>query len=223
MLIITIVFGSTMTGIKSFIETTRVSNTKKDLQIIRESIIGFAIENGRMPCPASKICGSDSRYHSDGREDWSPEASICDEVWGLVPSVTLGVNAKDPWDNLYMYRIGDGANGYNKPIHIGTKGNIYINNDVGPESTTIATNIAAVIYSIGANQGRGWNSESNGPSAVEAENYSIDCNNTVLAEDNTLVYKDFVPPDSNMDEYDDVMLWMSGFYIKARLSQAGVL
>ncbi len=222
MTIVTFTFVSLVSGMTHFLDNSRVSKTKQDLENIRESMIGFAIENNRLPCPSSKNCSADNHYNPDGRENWEINDGVCGDNWGFVPYKTLGVNGRDPWGNHYVYRVGSGKNGFNKKIDLKTRGNINIKDSANPDGSKIATNIAAAIYSIGPNQGNGKNSISNLPSMDEAENFSLDCTSADRKEDETLISKDFVPENSVQDEFDDVMLWLSSFVIKARLSQAGV-
>ncbi|HEX9391905.1 MAG TPA: prepilin-type N-terminal cleavage/methylation domain-containing protein [Usitatibacteraceae bacterium] len=100
------------------VDQQRVTDTSKQLEIIKEAVIGFAMANGRLPCPATDgtIYGTSN---SNGVE--SPAGGgICTVKLGYVPAVTLGVSpvdsagfAIDAWgtaQNRIIYAVADIAN-----------------------------------------------------------------------------------------------------------------
>ena len=50
-LILTLLLGSILVPLATQVEQRKVSDTRKALDEIREALIGFAIINGRLPCP----------------------------------------------------------------------------------------------------------------------------------------------------------------------------
>ena len=71
------------------------------LEQAREALYGFAMRNGRLPCPD---------VDADGRADpaFDPArktTSICTRPEGALPGVELGVPTVDPWGQRLRYRV----------------------------------------------------------------------------------------------------------------------
>ena len=68
---------------------------------IREALIGYALINRYLPCPAISA--------TNGREDRTGNNCTLDggnpKRDGFIPWVTLGVSAVDSWDNLIRYSV----------------------------------------------------------------------------------------------------------------------
>lgn len=79
------------------VEQRRAAETVRRMDAARDALLGFAISNGRLPCPASVT--------SNGREDPTPAAAdgSCTQMNGWLPGVTLGLSNLD--DQGY-YRDG---------------------------------------------------------------------------------------------------------------------
>src|SRR5512140_1322115 len=52
LLILAVLLGGLLPTLSGQIEQRRISDTRKQLDEIQQAIIGFAISNGRLPCPA---------------------------------------------------------------------------------------------------------------------------------------------------------------------------
>lgn len=79
------------------VEQRRAAETIRRMDAARDALLGFAISNGRLPCPASDT--------SNGREVLTPPAAdgVCTQMNGWLPGVTLGLSNLD--DKGY-YRDG---------------------------------------------------------------------------------------------------------------------
>src|SRR3954462_15944421 len=108
MFVIVLLLGSVLAPLAAQVEQRHVSDTQKYLDEIKEALIGFAVSNDRLPCPASAA--------SAGAE--SPAGGACTNNYnGFVPAVTLGLSvvynqgfAVDPWGNRIRYAVTN-ANG----------------------------------------------------------------------------------------------------------------
>jgi type II secretory pathway pseudopilin PulG len=73
------------------VEQQRISDTQRQLENIREALLGYAMANGRLPCPATST--------SNGAEAFAPGGSAvngnCSSFVGFVPSSTLGLAPVD--------------------------------------------------------------------------------------------------------------------------------
>jgi prepilin-type N-terminal cleavage/methylation domain-containing protein len=85
------------------LEQRRSAETKKQLEEIQQALIGFAIINGRLPCPAPQGSGTES----------PAGGGACDNSYnGVVPGATLGLSSLnengevlDGWDNPIRYVV----------------------------------------------------------------------------------------------------------------------
>lgn len=102
------------------LEQQRTTETNKQLEVIKEALIGFAISSGRLPCPATNA--------SSGVESFAPLGTAangnCTQFVGMVPAATLGLSptdnsgfAVDAW-GLPQNRIRYGVS--NRTITAGT-------------------------------------------------------------------------------------------------------
>lgn len=92
LLIVVVLVGGVVTPLTAQIEQRRREETTRMLAEIREAIIGFAIINGRLPCPAYTLDPASASY---GAESFPCGAGLVLE--GFVPWRTLGVSAFDAW------------------------------------------------------------------------------------------------------------------------------
>lgn len=82
-LVITMLVGSLLVPLATQVEQRKVSETQHRLAQIQDALVGFAIANGRFPCPASTT--------SAGVED-PPGGGNCNHFFdGYVPGKTLGL------------------------------------------------------------------------------------------------------------------------------------
>lgn len=95
LVIVGLLLGGMLMPLASQMETDRRKETSATLESIREALIGFAIINGRLPCP-------------DTNGDGLPGPGVCNtganqrNVGGL-PYVTLGLSRYDAWDNTSVW------------------------------------------------------------------------------------------------------------------------
>ena len=115
--IIALLLGGLLATLDTRNEAENLSRTQRTLDLARESLIGFAVQNGRLPCPATAASG--------GREDPNPPVATTGActVWdGWLPAVTLGLTprdaagyAVDAWNNRIRYRVSQaGTNAFTK-------------------------------------------------------------------------------------------------------------
>jgi prepilin-type N-terminal cleavage/methylation domain-containing protein len=193
LVVVGILLGGILSGTATLIQSARSHEADKELELVRESLIGFLVENGRLPC-------ADSDF--DGTEN----GPVVCENWGILPYAQLGVSRTDPWGGDYRYRVditfADAAFPTAQSSFILTDtGNINVEDDEDDGiANTVATGMAAIVVSEGANRGAG---------SVD-ENENIDDNND-------FVEKNLSP------EFDDKLLWISPLILKAKMLESGRL
>jgi type II secretory pathway pseudopilin PulG len=93
LIILTILLSAVAIPLSSQIDAQRVAQTNRQLESIRDALIGFAISNGRLPCPAT----DGSQYgttNSNGQENRGA-GGACAVKLGYVPAAALGLAPQD--------------------------------------------------------------------------------------------------------------------------------
>lgn len=189
--IVLVIFGLIIGGllgpVKIQLDNMNIKETERSIRTSKEAIIGFAIRNGRIPCPDT---------NNDGQEDMS--GSNCSSTRGLIPWVTLGVNQTDAWHQPFTYRVdaqfadtsdGSGCADPDVPgisFEMCSNGNISVFNSSG--GTLVASGIPAIIVSHGKN----WTAAGD---TDEQENTDNDAN--------------FVDRHHINNGYDDLIGWIN--------------
>lgn len=110
-------------------EQRRGDETRKQIELAKEAILGFAMANGRMPCPASATSNGVSSFCTLGTGACTatttpPVHGRCSDSNGLLPAVTLGIApvdaqgyAIDAWqDGSTLHRIRYAVSKYENPV-----------------------------------------------------------------------------------------------------------
>jgi len=127
MLIIVLLMTGLLPTITSQIDMQRSTETRKNMSDINEALMGYAIVNGRLPCPAQASLATGTTnaglealttsapitcacQAASGSNDTVAHASnniACAEtsITGVIPWVTLGIKETDAWERRYTYRV----------------------------------------------------------------------------------------------------------------------
>jgi len=229
LLILSLIIGGLLVPLASQVEQSRVSQTQRELEEIREALVGFALANGRLPCPAS--------IASNGVESPLGGGACTNPYNGFVPAVTLGLSqvdaqgyAVDAWgllQNRVRYAVSPASgNAFTSAGQMRMVGMSALAPDLqvcatGSGATviacgagaTLATNAVAVVYSVGPNAATG------GTSMDEAQNANPNSANN----DRVFVSRVRSNPGAAGAEFDDLVTWLSPNVLYARLVSAGQL
>ncbi|MGE5769526.1 MAG: type II secretion system protein [Betaproteobacteria bacterium] len=107
LIIVSLLTGGLLLGISAQQNSVKTSDAARQMENITEALVGFAVINGRLPCPASAA--------SRGQESYSGTLgkSPCSTYHGgFLPAATLGVAptdsdgfALDPWGTRVRYAV----------------------------------------------------------------------------------------------------------------------
>jgi len=138
LVIMTLVIGSLLVPLSAQMDQSRVKATQRYLETIKEALLGFAVINGRLPCPDS---------NNDGIED---NPSACD-MEGDLPWITLAVGRKDAWGQAFRYRVDVQYTALALPNPPNTVNNLRVRNRQGDQLTNESVNsdVIAVVISLG--------------------------------------------------------------------------
>lgn len=190
--------------------------TRQQLETIKEALIGFALTNGRLPCPDTGV---------DGLEDFtfgspSPPPQNCTDDEGWLPHVDIGIGNTDVWGNRFRYRVTGTTTGVinsftDDPIApalssfgVADDGVITINDEGG---NSIALDVPAIVVSFGENGARQAVCGV-GISAREQVNCDLDT-----------IFIDSFYSNVTGQEYDDLVIWIPLTILKARMIEAALL
>lgn len=222
-IVIALLLGSLLVPLSTQVDQRRYAETEKQLEQIREAVIGFALANRYLPCPAVSA--------TNGSEDRDTSTGQCTDVGGnpkrdgFVPWVTLGVTPNDAWNNFIRYSV-DPDFARSDPdffFTLSSAGDIRVRTRDQAGTLVDLTNveIPAVILSHGEN-GFGATSLAGvartvpgGWSGDESDNAS----NTTLFYFRTRTEVTTVTG----GEFDDVVTWISLNQLFARMVSAGRL
>lgn len=223
--IVALLLAGLLPTISGQIERQRRTETIKQLDDIQQALIGFAIINGRLPCPATAA--------SNGLE--SLAAGTCTNFFdGFVPGATLGIASLnengqtiDAWNNPIRYAVTsfDGAitDVYTTNNGMQLVGISNLSPDLvvcvtatgiaggacaAGKSLTAGTGVPVVLFSTGPNGAYG------GTGTDEAENLN-----------NNNIFISHTPAASGAPngEFDDLVTWVSHQALLSRMISANKL
>ena len=233
--VIALLLGTVMVPLQTQIANRKVDETRRMLDVAQELLLGFAAANGYFPCPAT---ASSNGQEPPGTDH---VLGHCPITHGFLPAALLGYRptdaqgfALDAWDgasNRIRYAVATSTiggveraltrvNGMRMAplatigmtplFHICQSGNGATANDCGT-AVTLASNAAAVLWSVGAN------ATSGGRSVHEAQNP----NPNGGSADRIFVSR--TQSDVPGHEFDDLVSWIPATALVSRLMSAGQL
>lgn len=245
MVIISILATGALMSFSAQVESRRITETEKLLSEIREALIGFALANDRLPCPATAASAGDEAYATGG----SAANGLCADFFaGFVPGRALGITpidnagyVLDPWGNRIRYgvtNVNEGPNGSataNANTDFTATGELRVvglsnlspnlrvcSTVTGSTATncaanaTLTTNAVAVVYSTGPN---GATPDPGGVRIDEAANPNVNA----PAGNAVYVSHERSGTSAPNGEFDDLVTWISPNILYARLVSAGRL
>lgn len=213
LVVVGLLIGGLITPLSMQLEQRRVSDTQKALDEGREALIGFALRNGYLPCPAISA--------SNGLEDRDGPACTGNKRQGYLPWATLGLSKLDSWDHLFRYSVTPAfANSaqlfkLNTPrdISIATRGS-----NGGLTAATMSNDIPAVIMSFGKN-GYGATSDQ-GTQIADAGNGNADEKLNQGAGLAFVTRQATDNPGAPGGSFDDQLVWVSPYILFNRMISA---
>lgn len=153
LVIFSLLVGGMLMGLGAQRQIAEANESQKQLTEIRDALIGFAVTNGRLPCPADPTVATGSAGAGIER---AATAGGCTggaaAVAGALPWATLGVQELDVWGRRLSYRV---TGIFAQPITgqaaftLASAGDINVR--VVAAGTLLAANVPAVIVSHGPN------------------------------------------------------------------------
>jgi prepilin-type N-terminal cleavage/methylation domain-containing protein len=95
--IVALLLGALLVPLATQIQGRNIKETRESLADIKEALMGYAMTQGRLPCP-------DTTAIPDGRED-APCGTWPQSTEGFLPYLDLGVPATDAWGRVFRYAV----------------------------------------------------------------------------------------------------------------------
>jgi prepilin-type N-terminal cleavage/methylation domain-containing protein len=221
LLIVALLLGGLVPTLSGQIENRRISDTGKQLAEIQEALIGYAIINGRLPCPASSTSNGAESFASGG----SASNGNCSNFHnGFVPAATLGLSGTngsgyvvDAWGNPIRYAVTSWLSVFTTAGGMSAKG-------ISSLAPTLL--VCSTAPSTGTSCNSGTSLTSNGVPAVifsTSKNGPLGHGADEAANlDGNITFVNHTPTPSP-NEFDDIMIWMSPNVLINRMVAAGQL
>jgi type II secretory pathway pseudopilin PulG len=208
--IVALLMAGLLPALSGQIEQSRRTETRKLLDEIQQALIGYAIINGRLPCPTTTTDPANANYGLADASCLTPTAE------GYLPWKTLSVAETDAWGTnrttagaqwlgYWRYRVEPSfASGV--PFTLSTTSNTTLDLQVRDSSNNRLTKSGAtdtpvaVVFSTGPNL------------AADGENASFETTTNAT-------YQSDVPNPN----FDDITIWISRPILFSRMVAAGKL
>ncbi len=229
------------------LELRDISDTRKQLEDIKEALIGFSMSQGRLPCPADPTVATGDA--NAGMELTSCSAGTT--MRGVIPWATLGLRETDSWGRRFTYRVtalftdvlpgGAATHGCStapnplptlSSFALCSPGDMTVNtkNTSTKVMSIIANQVAAVVISHGKN---GFGASQ--PTAVYV--HAAPASHVDEITNGAAATTAFISRDHSSDtntcsdtaantpfcEFDDIVTWISPSTLVARMVSAGRL
>ncbi len=197
LVIVGLLLSAFLTPLSAQLDQSRNAQARRDLQEIKEALLGFVVVNSRLPCPDTD---------GNGTDDGCANTNVTSSTGGNLPWADLGLKSTDPWGRHYQYRVN---NGFSTNFLLTTAGSgagiiqVCTTNTCGVKE---ASNVPVLIFSYGKNGGI-----LPPVGADEQENADGDA---------TFVNHEF---SDGANAFDDLVDWISTNLIMNRMVTAGKL
>jgi len=219
--IVALLLGGMLLPLSAQQDIRQRQETEKSLNDIRDALMGYAVVNGYLPCPAPVDLST------GGAEATRDANGVCVIRVGLVPWTTLGLGHLDAWGHLFRYSVSPAFS--NSGIGLGAKftlastGDILIQTrDAGGVLQTLASNVPAVVLSHGKNGA--WAYGENGIQLADSTSLNTDEDTNAAVAGTTFVNRTPSAPSAIAPgEFDDLVVWLPANTLFNRMVAAGKL
>ncbi len=201
LVIVGLLVSAFLTPLSAQLDQSRNATARRDLQEIKEALLGFVVVNSRLPCPDTD---------GNGTEEPCANTNATSSTGGNLPWADLGLKSLDPWGRTYQYRVNNAFTPAVPPyFNLTTSGlgagviQVCTDNICAIRE---ASNVPVLIFSLGKN-----GSIIPPVSVDEQENAD---------GDGTFVNHDF---SDGANTFDDLVVWISGNVIMNRMVTVGKL
>ncbi|MCM8613363.1 prepilin-type N-terminal cleavage/methylation domain-containing protein [Accumulibacter sp.] len=223
LVVVALVLGGLLSPLATQMDVRMTAETRKDLADIREALLGFAVINGRLPCPADATIASG--VVGAGLEAAHDAGGNCPNGSGVVPWVTLGVAETDAWGQRFSYRVTPAyaqrvSPPRNAAFDLSTPGTLDVRS-AAAGGTMVAGGLPVVFVSHGGNGRGGYNRQgAQLPTGEGEDEIDNQLTNAGTAMANTVFVSQARNPASG---FDDEVGWVPRAILVSRMIGVGKL
>ena len=216
LLIVALLLGGLFGPLSAQIEHQRTRETLSTLAEIRDALIGYAVANGNLPCPAKSA--------TDGAEDRNTSSGACNQRQGYIPWSALGTAKLDAWGRIIRYSATPAYTHSTTKFKLGDARDITLKTRDAAGSLVNLSNsndIPVAILSHGKN-GYGAtldNGTASGYISAGNTDEQTNCN----AAGTSFVSRDPSIRTTGGGEFDDLVVWISANTLIEKMVAAGKL
>jgi len=232
--IVGLLLGGLLTTLSTQVDLRQNSDTQKILETARDALVGFAIANGRLPCPAVSNIATDTGIEAGA-------LGVCTApYYGYYPAVTVGLTPTDKngylldaWGNRIRYAVTTtNSNAFTTTAPAGQMKALGLSS-LSPDlhvcntstgmttgasaacgaNASLATSAVAVVLSLGKNASTGGTGTDEIRNAKTAGSHNY----------RSFVSHESAPPGAANGEFDDLVTWLSQAVLYNRLVAAGAI
>lgn len=217
--IIALLLGSILVPLATQVEQRQIVDTQKKQDEIKEALMGFALANGYLPCPAISA--------TNGLEDRTAGVCTGGKRAGFLPWETLGIAKADAWGRLYRYSVAATFSSSTVPFTLTSTGDIIVRtrNTAGVLTNLTSTAVPAVVVSHGRNGYGGTGELGNVIATPGTWPASFVDENTNLTGTTSFVSRSPQAEGASGTggEFDDIVIWVPLYVLQNRMVTAGKL
>ncbi len=245
LMIVALLLGGLLPTVSSQVGQRRVSETSKQLEEIKEALIGFAVVNGRLPCPASSTSNGMESFCTNASSNCGleillppfPTHARCAKPYdGFVPAATLGITPVDTngymldaWNNRMRYAVTAWSSSSPAVDNVftaqGGMSTVGISN-LTPDLLVCSNATAAGFSGSSCGANNALTSSPGVPAVIYSTGKNGAYGGTGADEaanlNNNRIYVSHTPTPSP-NEFDDIMIWLSPNVLINRMVAAGKL
>lgn len=221
-IVIGLILGSILVPLSRQAELRQKADTQRILDETREALLGYALANGYLPCPAISS--------TNGLEDRSAGVCTGGKRSGFLPWQTLGVAKLDAWGRILGYSVTPAYSATGLSLTTNPDMRIQARDTSGAlTNLTNANSVVAVVVSSGPNGYGAYNDQAvaqANPSDWPASNTDENTNATGTT---LFVFRDRQDQGTSLagagagGEFDDMVVWLPAVTLFQRLVTAKVL
>ena len=194
------------------------AETQKRMEEIKESLIGYGLTHGYLPCPAISA--------SNGAEDRTATACTGGKEEGFLPWAELGVPKLDNWNHLYRYSVTPAYTDSLAKIMLSplTAAKITIRTRDSLGNLVNLTNANVVPFAV-VSMGKNGLGAANDDGSINPDTSATNTDEDTNAGGTTVFVSRIFSSNTTFGggEFDDLVTWIpSGVYV-SRLVQANQL
>jgi prepilin-type N-terminal cleavage/methylation domain-containing protein len=193
LVIVGLLISAFLTPLAAQLEQSRNAEARRDLLEIKEALLGFAVINGRLPCPDAD---------GNGTDDGCVNTNATSTTGGNVPWITLNTKQLDPWGRRYRYQVNNAFTATFILTTTGSGAGLIRVCTTNVCAATEANNVPLVVFSTG-------------PNGAVLPPASLD------EQENTDGDRDFVS--NTNAGFDDIVIWISTNVLMNRMVSVGKL